>query len=107
MKCECKVGPGKYEGEGPETFLLHHDADDDYVSYGDGSWEAVAVLPVQVSDEAVQAALDYGYCAECIDAARKELAATKGAYTYGEDSQGFAWSVYWENGRRRKSKQVF
>jgi hypothetical protein len=69
------------------------------VVYGAGAWASIATLPISVSDEAVQAALEYGYCAECVEAARKELAATKGAYTYGEDSQGFAWSVYWENAK--------
>jgi len=63
--CTCKVGPGKFEGEPAMAYLA-------WESVLNGGGESVGPYeffkrPYGFDDpEAVQAALDYGYCAACI-----------------------------------------
>lgn len=68
MRChECKVGPGKFEGEGPLTFLAHQSlllGGSDCAAAG---WDWFrAPLGFDAEPEMIKAARDYGYCDACI-----------------------------------------
>lgn len=68
MTCTCKVGPGKFEGEGVLAFMAW-----EQVMIG-GSDETIgpydffkAPYAFNEDADAVKAALAYGYCQDCID----------------------------------------
>jgi hypothetical protein len=98
--CTCKVGPGKFEGEGADTFLLHAicgECPNNDICYGDRSWAAIVARPIVADPDSKAEALKYGYCQKCINKAASAMAkADGGGYSVGEDSQGFAWSINWE-----------
>lgn len=91
--CDCKVGPGKFEGESAETAMLWewsmegfgeiHGPEGCTFDYFDGE--------VLVGSEDREAAVSAGFCVECIDAATKRLRECKGAVV-GQTEQGFIWS---------------
>jgi hypothetical protein len=71
-KCTCKVGPGKFEGEGALTFLCYQlsldgVAEDDAV----GAYSFFK-LPLSDVGDLQTAAREYGYCDECIASAAAE-----------------------------------
>lgn len=77
-RCLCKVGPGKYEGEGPETWLLHQHvmnegADAELPSEDGGSYHALVKGPFVLVEADAMAALEAGYCVECLALAKIEI----------------------------------
>jgi diadenosine tetraphosphatase ApaH/serine/threonine PP2A family protein phosphatase len=85
--CECKVGPGKFEGEPALAYLLWADG------FADESTDQVDWFrgPFQASDDARYAAEAYGsYCLPCIALAQEDSA--YGASLY-ESDQGFVYLV--------------
>ena len=68
--CECKVGPGKFEGESALTFLAWQsmlNGGSDATTGGDEGTTEWFRAPFGFGDpEAVKAALDYGYCEACV-----------------------------------------
>ena len=87
--CECKVGPGKFEGESALTFLAYQSM---LNGFSDESIGAVdffkAPLGFDADPEAIKAAREYGYCEACIAEA---LAERPYGMAISEDSQGFVW----------------
>jgi hypothetical protein len=84
--CECKIGPGKFQGEPALAYLLWADgfADEstDHVEWYRG--------PFLASGEARAAAEAYGYCPACI--AQAEADTSFGASLL-ESDQGFVYLV--------------
>lgn len=84
--CECKVGPGKFEGEPALAYLLctgvFADESTDQIDWYRG--------PFLASDDARTAAGAYGYCQGCIAAAQADT--SYGASLY-ESDQGFVYLV--------------
>ena len=67
--CDCKVGPGKFEGEPALKFLaweLTRNRDGDAITgYGVSVWLRA---PLNLNDDpaVVRAAREYGYCEKCV-----------------------------------------
>lgn len=64
--CTCKVGPGKFEGEPIATFLAWDIVGNGFADEDIGRYAFVR-LPLTPDVELRQMAMDYGYCAACID----------------------------------------
>lgn len=96
MACKCDIGPGKFEGESALTFMAFEQAmlGNSDISTGDGEsgslvdWLRVP-LNLDADQSVIRAALDYGYCQECIDDAGSDI---RGGIAVWEDSQGFVYS---------------
>lgn len=90
--CECKVGPGKFEGEPVETFIAHGwgpgDSSTGGINEGDSveEWFAAPLTP-SVDDK--HQARAYGYCDKCIENA---FAGINGGIVVWENEQGFAYA---------------
>lgn len=109
MRCACKVGPGRLEGEGPLTALVHEwdvqSGGGNMITYGDGSWAAIATRgDGWITSDAPFTAqeriflMDEGYCGACIDAMVEALLGDDiQAITYGAGSSGFLWSTTWSD----------
>lgn len=68
MTCSCHVGPGKFEGESVLTFLAYQQMCLGNVDESIGRYDFFkAPFMFDADQSAVKAALDYGYCQECID----------------------------------------
>lgn len=98
MTCkECKVGPGAYEAEGPETAILEHysllGCADDFMHMEEDSDKVkdVFIGPIEVTEEAYEFAEKIGYCKTCIEVAMNDLANCKNA-TFWTDDNGFRYS---------------
>ncbi len=93
-RCSCKVGPGKFEGEPALTFMAWEQAilGNSDITTTDQYERSVNWLrsPLNLDADAsvVKAALDYGYCAACIEAAGDDIA---GGVAVWEDSIGFVY----------------
>jgi phage terminase large subunit-like protein len=73
----------------------------DFLSFGDGSWAALSLQADNAggpSAVAIRDAAYVGYCDECIARAIVEMVQAL-AITYGETSQGFAWSQVWADAK--------
>lgn len=103
-RCGCKVGPGKFEGEGPLTYIAHAGlAGGGDMTTGGGEFDASdawpcvewfrAPLNFRGEQAAIREAAEYGYCDECIEAALAEADEVKGGMATWEDSQGFVYSA--------------
>lgn len=97
-KCECKIGFGKYENEGPETWLLHQHvmnegATDEIPSEDGGPYFALVKGPLEVHEADAMAALEAGFCLDCIAKGKVEIeAAELGILKISE--QGFVTSIF-------------
>jgi len=94
MSCTCKVGPGKFEGEGALTFMAWEQAmlGNADISTGSNDNDLVdwlrSPLNLDADQEVVKAALDYGYCQECIDEAGTGVG---GGVAVWSDGNGFVY----------------
>jgi hypothetical protein len=94
MTCTCKVGPGKYEGEGALTFLAHAQAmlgnSDAFTTDENGTSTDWLRHPLNLDADrtVVEEARKYGYCDECIAAAGQDV---RGGVAVWEDTQGFVY----------------
>ena len=94
--CECKVGPGKFEGESALTFLAWQsmlmNGGGDTTTGDDGNVVEWFLSPFNfdADPEAVEAARDYGYCEACIAEA---LADDSAGLSLWESSQGFVYGT--------------
>jgi hypothetical protein len=98
-RCSCEVGPGKFEGEGPATFIgfeLVMISAQDETTGGDGTEEVLADWirgPIEVDDQMQAALKAEGYCRPCIDTAKAKLEAPGfGGLAVWQDGQGFVYS---------------
>lgn len=98
--CDCNIGPGKFEGEGVETYLawmmVMGGGGDEITGgeYGDGPTTDWIASPEFCTDkDAVADALAYGYCQECIDFADSWRPAGMAVW---ETDQGFVGSRVFE-----------
>ena len=95
--CECKVGPGKFEGESALTFLAYQSM---LLGCSDMSIGTVdffkGPLNFDADAEMVSAARAYGYCESCIAEA---LAERPYGMSIGEDSQGFVWGATYDTAK--------
>jgi hypothetical protein len=90
MSCGCRVGPGKFEGEPALTFLAFQHVGNEDASTGRTDWFR---KPFNFdTGGAVEAALAYGYCQPCINAALADDSYGLGITT---DEQGFVWLDCW------------
>ena len=92
--CECKIGPGKFEGESALTFMAWEQTmlGADATTDSEGSlieWLR-SPLNLDADDSVVKAALAYGYCRTCVDEAGQDIG---GGVAVWEDSQGFVYSA--------------
>lgn len=87
--CSCKVGPGKFEGEGPLAFMACQMLSFADTSTGDdGNLVDWFRAPLNFdTDGADKEALEYGYCLECVN----EALAYRGSLALWEDSLGFVY----------------
>ena len=92
--CDCKVGPGKFEGEGAVTFMAWQQVmlgNSDCTTYDDAEqptdWLR-SPLNLDADQSVVKDALAYGYCAPCVEAAGQDIG---GGVAVWEDSQGFVY----------------
>lgn len=93
MACTCKVGPGKFEGEGALTFMAWEQSmlgAADVSTGGEGAETDWLRSPLNLDADAdvVRAALDYGYCQGCVDTAGTDV---HGGVAVWEDGQGFVY----------------
>ena len=89
--CECKVGPGKFEGESALTFLAYHSM---LLGCSDETIDAVDFFKAPLDfDPYAPEAREYGYCEVCIAEA---LAERPYGMAISEDSQGFVWGVTYD-----------
>lgn len=89
--CNCHVGPGKFEGESALTFLAYQHIGNADETTGATDWFR---RPFNFdTDGAVENALAYGYCRQCVDEA---LADDSYGLSLVEDEQGFVWLTYYE-----------
>lgn len=92
--CECKVGPGKFEGEPASTFMAweHTMLGSVDVSTGEGGrtvdWLR-APLNLDADASVVKAALAYGYCRACVDEAGQDV---RGGMALWESDHGFVYA---------------
>ena len=93
--CDCKVGPGKFEGEGALTFLAWQsmlNGGGDTTTGDDGNvveWFR-APFNFDADPEVVKAARGHGYCEACIAEA---LAEDSAGLSLWESSQGFVYGT--------------
>lgn len=91
MPCKCKIGPGKFEGEPAHTFMAWQQVmlgNADISTGSEGSlidWLR-SPLNLDADQSVVKDAKAYGYCAECIEAAGKDI---RGGVAVWEDGHGF------------------
>lgn len=93
--CDCKVGPGKFEGESALTFLAYQSGllgCSDATTYdGDRAVDWFrAPFNFDADHQTVNEARAYGYCEPCIEAALRDE--SKGL-SLREDSQGFVYGT--------------
>jgi hypothetical protein len=106
--CGCDIGPGRYEGEGPEAAILDSMSgmSDDSCSEGDGGAYADLFrkpLNCDTDKEWRDHAIECGYCEACTDQAIQELNDSEGAILY-TDPQGFRCAtVYTDDGELTKA----
>ena len=93
--CDCKVGPGKFEGEPALTFLAWDAMMDGSSDATTGDSERGTLTewlrgpgPFGFSSDSVDAAREYGYCDPCILAA---LATPAAGIELWESEQGFVY----------------
>lgn len=96
--CDCKVGPGKFEGEPAETCILWefsldgggelHGPEGATYDYIAGPFEDCTR---ELNPMVAAACREVGYCDPCIAEAFEELSRAKGACV-GQSEQGFVWS---------------
>ena len=89
--CDCKVGPGKFEGESALTFLawdstMEGSSDETTGSDGDFTDWLRGPGPFGFSEDSANAARRYGYCESCI---REALESTAAGIAVWESDQGF------------------
>jgi len=90
--CECRVGPGKFEGESVLTFLSYHAMT---LGCSDETVGAVDFFKAPLDfDPYAPEARDYGYCEACIVEA---LAERPYGMSICEDSQGFVWGATYDD----------
>jgi len=96
LHCTCKVGPGKFEGEPPLTFLAWQSVLNGGSDESVGPYEFFRRPYGFDTPQAVQAALDYGYCAACI------AGYDNGSYglTIEEGEQGFVYLTTYATEKR-------
>lgn len=92
--CACNVGPGKFEGEPPLTFLayhamLHGDVDATTQSPGISDWFR-RPFNFDADPDAIVRATAHGYCKSCIQDA---LDNESFGLVLTEDSNGFVYLV--------------
>lgn len=94
LECGCDIGPGKFEGEGAVSFMVWEQAmlgnsdvstEDEYGRMVD--WLR-SPLNLGTDQEVVEAALGYGYCADCVESAGRDIG---GGVAVWEDGQGFVY----------------
>jgi hypothetical protein len=92
--CDCKVGPGKFEGESALTFIGWQSALMGLADVATGVDETVdwfrAPFNFDADVETVKAARDYGYCEDCI---REALADDSAGLSLWESSAGFVYGT--------------
>ena len=90
--CDCKVGPGKFEGEGAVTFMAWERAmlgNSDCTTYEAYPTDWLrSPLNLSADQSVVEAARAYGYCAPCVESAGQDI---HGGVAVWEDSQGFVY----------------
>jgi len=92
--CTCKVGPGKFEGEGALTFMAWEQTmlgNADTTTGGEGNetdWLR-SPLNLDADKDVVEAAIGYGYCQECVDEAGNGIGGGVAVWT---DGNGFVYS---------------
>lgn len=93
MACTCKVGPGKFEGESALTFMAYQQMCLGNSDYSVGRYDFFkAPFMFDADRSVVKAALDYGFCQECID---NHANGEYGCVVYDSD-QGFAYCHTYE-----------
>jgi hypothetical protein len=96
--CECKVGPGKFEGEPVESFLLWRAALHGCADRENGAYVAfeAPLFHVDTNEPDLQTeARDYGYCDACIRAAIAGGQSTSAILW--ESDQGFVSGTYYDD----------
>jgi hypothetical protein len=93
VKCECNVGPGKFEGEDALAYLAWQSALNGCVDASTGPEGAVTdwfrrPFNFDADESVIQVARDYGYCEECI---KEALESEAGGLALFEDSWGFVY----------------
>jgi hypothetical protein len=95
--CECKVGPGKFEGESALTFLAYQSmllgCSDE--SHGSADFFK-GPLDFDADAEMVAVARDYGYCEPCIEGA---LAERPYGMSIWESDQGFVYGTTYDDAK--------
>lgn len=90
MGCTCKVGPGRFEGEGALTFMAQESAAMGLADESIGRYDFFRTpFNFDADEEIVKNALHYGYCKECVEDASGH-GDGYGLVTW-TDSQGFAY----------------
>jgi len=95
--CECKVGPGKFEGEDVVAFLAYQQMLNGCVDSttgpesGETDWFR-APLNFDADAGVVDAALAYGYCQECIESHND----IRGGVSLWESNQGFVYCTTYD-----------
>jgi hypothetical protein len=97
-KCTCSVGPGKFEGEPAETFMAYEQAmlGNTDASTGESDMPGSMTdwlrspLNLDADSDVVRAAIAYGYCPTCVEAAGKDIA---GGIAIYENEQGFVYGT--------------
>lgn len=95
--CECKVGPGKFEGEPALTFMAWEQAmlgNSDSTTGEDRPVDWLrSPLNLDADASVVESARAYGYCDACIAEAGSDVG---GGVAVWEDSQGFVYAEVYE-----------
>lgn len=96
--CECKVGPGKFEGERTLTFLAYQSSLLGCADATTGAEDTLidwfrAPLNFDADQETVAAARAYGYCEACIAEA---LASDVAGISIWERSDGFVYGTVYQ-----------
>lgn len=92
--CDCKVGPGKFEGKPTIAFLAWErvvlgNIDDRTGCEGETVDWLRSPLGLASDQSAVDAALAYGYCRECVETAGEDV---DGGVAVWEDLNGFVYA---------------
>lgn len=109
--CSCNIGPGRFEGEPASTFILDHltmDGEGEQIMYAEDAGCVVFDGQFTVADysaDADLAAVDYGYCQPCVDAAWCELRDMVGAVV-SWDAQGFVYGRVYGPGMEDRFARV-
>lgn len=88
--CTCHVGPGKYEGESAFIFMAHCQANLGNSDYSTIRYDFLkAPWGFDADQSVVREALDYGYCAACVETYADDYRDDYGVVLWTSD-QGFA-----------------